>query len=199
MPCCTHEGPARTDPRYRRIVRTSLVINGGMFLIEIIAGLIAGSVSLQADALDFLGDVANYGISLFVIGKALRYRATAALIKGVTMGLFGIWVLAATALHVFQQTVPQAITMGKIGFAALVANLAVFVLLWAYRTGYSNMRSVWLCSRNWKLGCSISRTRGLRHRYGLARLHRCGIDVFSGAARRSTDHSACSCGTSLGS
>jgi Co/Zn/Cd efflux system component len=123
-----------------------------MFLVEIIAGLIAGSVSLQADALDFLGDVANYGISLFVIGRALRYRATAALIKGMTMGVFGIWVVGATVSNAVKGIVPHAITMGEVGSAALAANAAVFVLLWAYRKGDSNMRSVWLCSRNDVIG-----------------------------------------------
>jgi Co/Zn/Cd efflux system component len=153
--CCPHEhrdslGPL--DGRYRRVLWAALGINGTMFLIEIAAGLMAGSVSLQADALDFLGDVANYGISLFVVGMALRYRATAALIKGATMGLFGLWVIGATVWHAFHGTVPHAVTMGEVGFAALVANAAVFVLLWTYRKGDSNMRSVWLCSRNDVIG-----------------------------------------------
>jgi Co/Zn/Cd efflux system component len=150
--CCAHEGPELRDGRYRRVLWAALGINGTMFLIEIVAGLMAGSVSLQADALDFLGDVANYGISLFVIGLTLRYRATAALIKGASMGLFGLWVIAATAWHAFHGTVPHAVTMGEVGFAALIANAAVFVLLWAYRKGDSNMRSVWLCSRNDVIG-----------------------------------------------
>lgn len=130
----------------------ALVINGTMFLIEIIAGLMAGSVSLQADALDFLGDVANYGISLFVIGLALRYRAKAALIKGATMGLFGLWIIAAIVWHAIYGTLPHAMTMGAVGFAALVANAVVFGLLWSSRKGDSNMRSAWLCSRNDVIG-----------------------------------------------
>jgi Co/Zn/Cd efflux system component len=101
------------------------------------AGLMAGSVSLQADALDFLGDVANYGISIFVIGMVLRYRATAALVKGATMGLFGVWVIVATVFHALQGTVPHAVTMGEVGFAALVANAVVFGLLWISRKGDS--------------------------------------------------------------
>jgi Co/Zn/Cd efflux system component len=152
MPCCAHDIPTADDNRYRRIVCVALVINAAMFLVEIAGGVIAGSASLQADALDFLGDVANYGISLFVLGKALRQRANAALIKGVTMGLFGIWVIGTTVLHAFQRTLPEPMTMGRIGFAALVANMAVFGLLWAYRKGDSNMRSVWLCSRNDVIG-----------------------------------------------
>ncbi len=113
-----------------------------MFLIEIIAGLAAGSASLQADALDFLADTANYGISLFVVGMALRYRASAALAKGVTMGAFGVWVLATSIWHVVYGTMPNAVTMAAVGVAALVANAASFALLRAYRAGDSNMQSV---------------------------------------------------------
>ena len=123
-----------------------------MFLVEIGAGLAAGSASLQADALDFLGDTANYAISLFVVGMALRYRATAALLKGATMGLFGLWVLGVTAWHVWHGTIPQALTMGAVGFAALLANAASFGLLWAHRGGDANMRSAWICTRNDVLG-----------------------------------------------
>jgi Co/Zn/Cd efflux system component len=150
--CCAPENPELSDTRYRRLLWVALIINGTMFLIEVIAGLMAGSVSLQADALDFLGDVANYGISIFVIGFALHYRAKAALIKGATMGLFGIWVIGATISHAFQATVPHAVTMGEVGFAALVANVVVFGLLWTSRKGDSNMRSAWLCSRNDVIG-----------------------------------------------
>jgi len=134
------------------VVWAALTINGAMFLVEIVAGLVAGSVSLQADALDFLGDVANYGISLVVIGMALRYRAKAALLKGATMGLFALWVAGTVVWHTIHRTLPQAITMGEVGFAALVANAVVFGLLWSSRKGDSNMRSAWLCSRNDVIG-----------------------------------------------
>jgi Co/Zn/Cd efflux system component len=107
---------------------------------------------LQADALDFLGDTANYGISLFVVGMALRYRARAALAKGITMGLFGLWVLGATFWHAAAGTLPVAETMGAVGVAALLANAACFAVLWAYKGGDSNMKSVWLCSRNDVIG-----------------------------------------------
>ncbi len=123
-----------------------------MFAIEVAAGLAAGSASLQADALDFLGDAGNYAISLFVVGMALRYRATAALLKGATMGVFGLWVLGVTAWHIWHDTLPEAFTMGAVGTAALLANAASFGLLWAYRAGDLNMRSAWICTRNDVLG-----------------------------------------------
>src|SRR5436309_4741399 len=123
--CCDHSlDPHRGNPAYRRALWVVLAINAAMFLIEIGAGVVAGSASLQADALDFLGDAANYAISLLVVGMALRYRAMAALAKGSTMGVFGLWVIGTVIWHAIRGTVPQAVTMGAVGFAALVANIA---------------------------------------------------------------------------
>jgi Co/Zn/Cd efflux system component len=154
--CCGHDHhdiPEHREPRgYRRILWIALGINAAFFAIEIAAGLATGSVSLQADALDFLGDAGNYAISLLVLGSALRYRASAALAKGATMGILGLWVIAAALWNALHGTVPESVTMGIVGFLALAANAACFGLLWAYRSGDSNMRSVWLCSRNDVLG-----------------------------------------------
>jgi Co/Zn/Cd efflux system component len=136
------------DAAYRRVLWIVLALNAGMFLVGIVASLAAGSASLQADALDFFADAANYGISLFVVGMALRYRARAAVAKGLSMGAFGLWVLGTAARHAILGTVPEASTMEAVGLAALAANTASFGLLWTYRTGDANMRSVWLCSRN---------------------------------------------------
>ena len=155
--CCTPP-PLNLDSHrdnaaaYRRVLWIVLAINAVMFMVEIGAGLAAGSASLQADALDFLGDAANYAISLIVVGMALRYRATAALAKGATMGLFGFWVIGAVVWHAVHGTLPSALTMGAVGFAALAANVASFGLLWAYRGGDANMRSAWICTRNDVLG-----------------------------------------------
>jgi Co/Zn/Cd efflux system component len=156
--CCCIPPPLHHDPHranasaYRRVLWVVLAINALMFMVEIGAGMVAGSASLQADALDFLGDAANYAISLIVVGMALRYRATAALAKGVTMGLFGLWVIGNVVWHAVHGTLPSAFTMGAVGFAALAANAASFGLLWAYRSGDANMRSAWICTRNDVLG-----------------------------------------------
>jgi Co/Zn/Cd efflux system component len=155
MDCCDHcqtFDPERGNPSYRRALWIVLAINAGMFLVEIGAGLAAGSASLQADALDFLGDAANYGISLLVVGMALRYRAMAAFAKGVSMGAFGLWVIATVVWHAVQGTLPSAVMMGAVGFAALAANAISFGILWFYRTGDANMRSAWICTRNDVLG-----------------------------------------------
>jgi Co/Zn/Cd efflux system component len=144
--------PKRENTTYRRVLWTVLTINGAMFLGEIGAGLAAGSASLQADALDFFGDAANYAISLMVVGMALHYRANAALAKGATMGLFGLWIIGAVIWHALHGTLPSAVTMGIVGSTALVANAASFGLLWAYRGGDANMRSAWICARNDVLG-----------------------------------------------
>lgn len=150
--CCSHCDAPDPRPAYRRALWFVLAINAGMFIFEIGAGLAAGSASLQADALDFLGDAANYGISLFVVGMALRYRATAAVAKGATMAVFGLWVVGTLAWHALHGTLPSAVTMGAVGFLALIANGVSFALLWAFRGGDSNMRSAWICTRNDVLG-----------------------------------------------
>jgi Co/Zn/Cd efflux system component len=145
---CCHAPPAG----YRRVLWLALAINAAMFATEIGAGLAAGSVALLADALDFAGDAANYAISLFVLGLGLRWRAGAALLKGLSMGAFGLWLLAAVAHRLVVDGVPSAPIMGGVGALALAANIAAALLLFRYRDGDANMRSVWLCSRNDALG-----------------------------------------------
>ena len=155
--CCCEPSSLKLDPhrgndRYRRVLWLVLAVNAVMFFVEIAAGLAADSASLQADALDFLGDSANYAISLLVVGMALRYRASAAFAKGVTMGAFGLWVIGTVIWHALHGTLPNAFTMGAVGFAALAANAGAFALLWAFREGDANMRSAWICTRNDVLG-----------------------------------------------
>lgn len=143
---------AAADPRYRRVLWIALIVNAAMFAVEVAGGLSSGSVSLLADAVDFFGDAANYAISLAVLGMAVTWRARAALLKGAAMGVFGIVVIGRVLWSLSAGATPEAATMGMIGAAALVANVAVAVLLYAWRDGDANMRSVWLCSRNDAIG-----------------------------------------------
>jgi Co/Zn/Cd efflux system component len=143
---------ALNSPAWRRALWIALVVNGAMFAGEIIAGVAAGSASLQADALDFLGDTATYGISLGVAGLGLAWRARAALVKGLGLLTLGFWVIGSTAWHAWVGTLPEAGVMGAVGILALVANAGVAVMLYRFRTGDSNMRSVWICSRNDAIG-----------------------------------------------
>lgn len=143
---------ATADPRYRRILWLALVLNLLMFVVELSSGLYAGSVSLLADAIDFFGDAANYGVSLLVLSMGLLQRARAALLKGVCMGVFGLFVLGSAAWSLQSSAPPDALTMGVVGFLALLVNVGVALMLYAYREGDANMRSVWLCSRNDAIG-----------------------------------------------
>lgn len=151
--CCGHgHEHGASSPAYRRILWVAAAINLAMFAVEIGAGLSAQSASLLADSLDFLGDAANYGISLFVLGMALHWRARASLVKAASMGAFGLWVAATTIQHAIVGTVPAAPVMGAVGALALAANLGVAALLYRWREGDSNMRSVWICTRNDAIG-----------------------------------------------
>ncbi len=139
-------------PGYRRALWIALAVNGAMFLLEIGAGMASGSVSLLADAVDFLGDAGNYLLSLMALSMGLAARARVAQFKAVTMLLFGIAVLARSVWAAAAGATPEAITMGVVGFLALAANVGVGALLYAYREGDANMRSVWLCTRNDAIG-----------------------------------------------
>ncbi|MDP3226477.1 MAG: cation transporter [Acidovorax sp.] len=147
-----HGSPASADPRYRRILWVALIVNAAMFAVEVGAGVQSGSASLLADAIDFLGDAANYALSLWVLAMALTWRARAALVKGASMLAFGVFVAGRVVWGAWQGTAPEPFTMGTIGLLALAANLGVAVLLYTYRDGDANMRSVWLCTRNDALG-----------------------------------------------
>ena len=154
-----------------------------MFLVEIGAGLAAGSASLQADALDFFGDAANYAISLLVVGMALRYRAMAALAKGTTMGLFGLWIIGAAIWHALHGTLPSAITMGAVGFAALAANAISFGLLWGWRRKHALGVDLHTQRRPWK-SCRVGCCGWcLRYGHGLAGCYRCGHHGWLSFAR----------------
>lgn len=158
MSACCHDTACHADdaraasPRYRRVLWAALLINAAMFGVELAGGLQAGSVALLADAIDFFGDAANYGLSLAVLGLGLAWRARVAWLKGATMGLFGLFVLGRAAWSAASGVVPEPMTMGVIGALALAANVAVAAMLYAFRDGDANMRSVWLCSRNDAIG-----------------------------------------------
>ena len=140
------------SPRFRKALWLALAINAAMFGVEIVAGAKTGSVSLLADAVDFAGDAANYAISLAVLALGLVWRARAALLKGGTMAAFGLFVLGRAAWSAWLGEPPEPLTMGAVGLLALLANAGVALMLYAFRDGDANMRSVWLCSRNDAIG-----------------------------------------------
>ncbi len=151
--CCQHEPKFDGATKgFRRALWVVIGINASMFVVEMIAGSIAGSQALKADALDFFGDSLTYGISLFVLGMSVRVRTTAALLKGVSLALMGLWVFGSTAYQVLVLGLPSAPVMGAIGVLALAANLASVGVLLRYKDGDANVRSVWLCSRNDAIG-----------------------------------------------
>lgn len=150
--CCSVPASNGNSPVFKRVLWIALIVNAAMFIVEIVASRAGDSVALQADALDFFGDAANYAISLFVVNHALSTRAKASLIKGYSMGIFGLLVILAAGYNAVMGSQPEALTMGIVGSLALVANLFVAILLFRYRNGESNMRSIWLCTRNDVIG-----------------------------------------------
>lgn len=153
--CCCDSGctsQAAATPRYRKVLWAALFINILMFAVEIVGGMRSGSMSLFADAVDFAGDAGNYAISLAVLSMGLAWRSRAALVKGYSMAAFGIFVLVKTGWAAVTGLPPEPLTMGAIAVLALLANGGVALMLYAFRDGDANMRSVWLCSRNDAIG-----------------------------------------------
>jgi Co/Zn/Cd efflux system component len=140
-----------SDEYKRRLVLVT-VVNIALFGVEMVAGQFAGSQALKADALDFFADGVTYAISFWAIGRPVGLRSAAAVVKGVSLVLMGVWVAATTLYHFFVAGVPEAETMGAIGVLALCANVFTVALLYAYKDGDANIRSVWLCSRNDAIG-----------------------------------------------
>jgi Co/Zn/Cd efflux system component len=153
---CKHETPKPTDiqnlPRYRHVLWIALIVNAAMFFIEIAGSYGSASLALLADAIDFGGDALNYGVSLAVLSSALAWRARAAVLKAFCMMGFGLFVLGSALFAVWNGHVPNAAVMGGVAVLALIANVAVAWMLYAFREGDANMRSVWLCSRNDAIG-----------------------------------------------
>lgn len=136
----------------KKVLWIALILNAGMFFAEVITGFFADSVALKADAIDFLGDAANYGVSLFVLGMSVGTRARASLLKAYTMGAFGFWVIGSAVFSWISQSQPEPSLMGKLGALAMFVNLLVAGLLFKFRNGDSNMKSVWICTRNDVIG-----------------------------------------------
>ena len=149
---CAHVHEGGSDPSYRRALTVALVLNVIMMLVEVVAGLASNSLSLLADAVDFMSDSATLTVSLLVLGLALKWRARAAFAKGVSMGVLGLLVLAGGLWRAFHPHLPDAPVMGGVGALALAVNLGVALMLMRHRGGDANRRSVWLCSRNDALG-----------------------------------------------
>ena len=152
-PCCggaaAFDGTSR---RFRTILWVVVALNAAMFAVEATAGQLAGSMALQADALDFAGDSATYAITLWAIGRSLRWRASAALAKGLSLGVMGLYVIGASVWRTFVAETPEATTMGVVGALALAVNVGAALLLFRYRNGDANVQSVWQCSRNDAIG-----------------------------------------------
>ncbi len=139
---------AALQSQQRRVLIVILVVNAVLFCVEFIAGFVASSTALLADSLDMLGDALVYGFSLFVLERSILWRTRAALLKGLVMAGFGIWVLIEAVLRIQAGVPPMVPVMAVVGVMALLGNTFCFLLLWRHRRDDINLRSTWLCSRN---------------------------------------------------
>jgi Co/Zn/Cd efflux system component len=143
---------AHHAPGYRRALWIVVVLNLGYGVVEMAGGIIAGSQAVLADALDFIGDGAITLLGLVAIGWGLAWRARAALVQGVFLGLLGAAVFLSTIYRAFSHQQPDPGMMGALAAVGLVVNLAAAAVLIPHRRGDANVRAVWLFSRNDAIG-----------------------------------------------
>lgn len=141
-----------TSSAYRRALWIVILLNVGYGLIEMVGGFLSDSQALKADALDFLGDGLITLLGVIAIGWGLAWRARSALIQGIFLGILGISVLVNTVTRLADGYVPEAELMGAFGIVALVVNVASTVVLLPHRSGDSNVKAVWMFSRNDAIG-----------------------------------------------
>jgi Co/Zn/Cd efflux system component len=149
---CCPPPPSSGGPSFRRALWVALVANAAMFLVEVAASASSGSSALAADAVDFLGDSANYAVALGALALGGIWTSRAALAKALAMGAFGVGVIGYVLWRAWVGAPPEAVTMGAVALLAFTVNLGVTLLLYRYREGDANMRSVWLCTRNDVIG-----------------------------------------------
>ena len=132
----------------RRVLITVLLINAVMFFLEFGAGIVAGSTALMADATDMLGDALVYGVSIYALSRSDRWKAGAAMFKGLFILLLGVGIVINVIAKIQSGIPPSSILMLSFGGLALVANLICLRLLWRFRSHDVNMASTFECSRN---------------------------------------------------
>lgn len=140
------------SPAYRRILFAVIAINAVAFVAVAGGALAQGSASLGANALDFFADCATYAISLWAIGKSVRVRSGAALLKGASLGLLAMFILGFAIWRAVSGAPPEGTVITSLGAFGFFANALAALLLVRHREGDANVRSVWLCSRNDAIG-----------------------------------------------
>jgi len=146
--CCSTTAQQHIDKAQRTLLWTVLVLNGVMFFVEFIAGWLAESSGLIADSLDMLADTLVYAVSLYAVGKAIKYKANAAILNGTLQTVLALVVLADVLQRLIFGSQPNANMMLWVALLALAVNIACFALLYSSRNGDINIRASWICSRN---------------------------------------------------
>ncbi len=131
-----------------RVLILLLAINGVMFIVEIVAGIIADSTALIADSLDMLADATAYAIGLYAVGRSLLVKAKAAYYSGVFQVVLGLGVLFDIVHRVVVGSEPESIMMIIMGIMALIANTVCLILIYKHRQGEVHMRASWIFSKN---------------------------------------------------
>lgn len=147
MTDCGCEAPEVKTAQERRVLRIALVLNAAMAVIGGLAGWIAHSTGLLADALDMLADATAYTIALLAIGRSVLFKVRAATLSGSILLLLGVGVLVEVGRRLVYGAEPLSEWMIGTALLSLVVNLTVLRLLAPLKSGEVHLRATWLFTR----------------------------------------------------
>ncbi|MBU3566574.1 cation transporter, partial [Polynucleobacter sp. MWH-HuK1] len=132
----------------RQVLIWLLALNGAMFFIEIIAGWLAQSAGLIADALDMFADAAVYGVALYAVGKAASNKLKAAKLAGVVELFLAAGAIWRASYQIYTGAQPEANAMIWISVLALTVNVTCLFLISKRKNDGVHMRASYIFSAN---------------------------------------------------
>lgn len=145
--CGCHPPATETNPRQRKTLGIALALNTAMAVIGAVAGWIAYSTGLLADALDMASDAIAYAIGLVAIGRSGAFKRNAARVSGICLLLLGVGLLLEVGRRAFEDGEPISWLMIAAATLSLAVNLSVLKLLSPYRSGEVHLRATWIFTR----------------------------------------------------
>ncbi|KTC69545.1 cation transporter [Legionella bozemanae] len=144
MGCECHQAAVIAD---RKVLKIALTLNFAMFVVGLIAGIIAESTGLIADSFDMLADASAYALGLLAVGRAMRFKTTTAALSGGLLLILGVGVLVDVGRRTLLGSSPMSTIIISIACISLVVNGVVLYLLRRFRNGEIHLRATWIFTR----------------------------------------------------
>ena len=138
-----------TEQKIVRAILFVALINLGYFFVEFLVAINIGSVSLLADAIDFLEDAAINILVLLALGWSTLNRSRVGKVLSVLMLLPAVLAIWQGIQKSIDPVAPDSLPLALAAFAGLVVNLvSAFTLMRHRHSGGALVTAAWLFTRN---------------------------------------------------